>query len=421
MTNLIGATPPEPVAAALPSPAPGTVDHRPVRRAALIAGVGIMALAVLAGGANVVVLQGMLTSTDPARTAADIAGSQTLFHLGVAALYLVVVLDVVVAWALLQVFSPVNRELSRLAAWFRLAYAAVFLVALSQLAGVPQALNGTGFTALVPTEQRPAQALVKIETFNDIWSAGARPVRRAPRPDRVPGVPLRLRPEAHRGSARRRRRRLRLRQRHRPLLRRLPVRRIHRHVHRRATARHLAAGPWPAPRRSAQPSDTHREADMSQVREPTPTTSLQPDPAEQRGVRRRRELSLWQLNLLRVGYLFMGGGLALIKWPLLFNHEPWSLAEGTKECLLIAMSFLALLGLRYPQRMLPILLFEVTWKLLWLGVVALPLWSDNRLDGAFRTQTGTVLLVVVIIAVIPWRYVLSHYVMAPGDPWRRKR
>jgi hypothetical protein len=138
-------------------------------------------------------------------------------------------------------------------------------------------------------------------------------------------------------------------------------------------------------------------------------------------VRAPRQLSLWQLNVLRVGYLVMGVGLAVIKWPLLVHHEPWGLAEGTKECLLIAMSGLALLGLRYPARMLPVLLFEVAWKLLWLGVVALPLWSDHRLEGATRTQAGTILWVVVIIAVIPWRHVFTQYVATPGDPWRRRR
>ena len=131
------------------------------------------------------------------------------------------------------------------------------------------------------------------------------------------------------------------------------------------------------------------------------------------------ELPLWRVNVLRVGYLVMGGGLAIYKWPLLFNHEPWSLAEGTVECLLVAMSVLALIGLRYPLRMLPILLFEVGWKALWLGIVALPLWSDGRLDGAFLTQTNKVLWVVIVVAVIPWRYAFTRFVLATGDPWRR--
>jgi hypothetical protein len=85
------------------------------------------------------------------------------------------------------------------------------------------------------------------------------------------------------------------------------------------------------------------------------------------------------------------------------------------------MSVLALLGVRYPRRMLPILLFEVSWKLLWLGAVVLPLEADDKLQGATRTQAGTVLWVVVIIAVIPWRHVLAQYVLAPGEPWRRSR
>ena len=52
------------------------------------------------------------------------------------------------------------------------------------------------------------------------------------------------------------------------------------------------------------------------------------------------------------------------------HHPGWGLAEGTVVAMLVAMSVLALLGLRYPQRMLPILLFEVGWKLIWLGLVA---------------------------------------------------
>jgi hypothetical protein len=115
----------------------------------------------------------------------------------------------------------------------------------------------------------------------------------------------------------------------------------------------------------------------------------------------------------------MGGGLAVVKWPLLFADKPWGLAEGTVECLLVAMSILALIGLRYPQRMLPILLFEVAWKLLWLGIVALPLWLDNQLEGTTREQAAAVLWVGIIIAVIPWRHVLRTYVLTRGEPWRR--
>lgn len=84
----------------------------------------------------------------------------------------------------------------------------------------------------------------------------------------------------------------------------------------------------------------------------------------------------------------------------------------------IALSVLALLGLRYPVRLLPVLLFEVAWKLIWLGVVALPLWLDHAMDPAARELTGEVLWVVVILAVIPWRYAFSRYLTRRGDRWR---
>jgi hypothetical protein len=160
---------------------------------------------------------------------------------------------------------------------------------------------------------------------------------------------------------------------------------------------------------------------MKQVQVSRLKTSAEPDRSDEGVAPAATQLPLWQLNLLRMGYFVMGAGLAVVKWPLLLNHGPWELKDGTVECLLLAMSLLALLGLRYPVRMLPILLFEVSWKLIWLSVVALPLWLDNKLAGDTRAQAGAVLWVVIIIAVIPWRHVLAQFVMAPGDPWRRSR
>ena len=61
-----------------------------------------------------------------------------------------------------------------------------------------------------------------------------------------------------------------------------------------------------------------------------------------------------------------------MKWPLLGSASELPLYEGVTLSMLTAMSVLALLGLRHPVRMLPVLLFEALWKLIWLSLVALP-------------------------------------------------
>ena len=64
------------------------------------------------------------------------------------------------------------------------------------------------------------------------------------------------------------------------------------------------------------------------------------------------ELSTRRLNIMRVGYAFMGVGLVIVKWPILLQGAAPSLPvfEGVVACLLTAMSLLAFLGLRYPTR-----------------------------------------------------------------------
>jgi hypothetical protein len=141
----------------------------------------------------------------------------------------------------------------------------------------------------------------------------------------------------------------------------------------------------------------------------TTTTSLAPTAAD---------LPVSRLHAMRAGYLLMGVGLAVVKWPLLPDASGLPHFEGVTLSLLTAMSVLAFLGLRYPVRLLPVLLFESAWKVLWLTVVALPKAMSGDLDAATSDTVVTCSLVVVVIAVIPWRYVWRNYVRAAGDPWR---
>jgi len=93
------------------------------------------------------------------------------------------------------------------------------------------------------------------------------------------------------------------------------------------------------------------------------------------------DVSLFRLYLLRALYLLIVVGLGIVVWPGVIHHaKPWELMEGVVACMLAAFSALSVLGLRYPLQMLPLLLWELVWKAIWLLVVALPLWSAGQMD-----------------------------------------
>jgi len=129
-------------------------------------------------------------------------------------------------------------------------------------------------------------------------------------------------------------------------------------------------------------------------------------------------LSTRRLNVMRFGYAFIGVGLALVKWPLLLDARSLPPMDGVVVCLLTALSLLAFLGLRYPVRMLPILLFEVAWKVIWIAAVAVPHLLAGDVDAATGELLFNCSLVVVIVAVIPWGFAWRRYARAPGNAWR---
>ncbi|PEQ14188.1 hypothetical protein B2G71_00835 [Novosphingobium sp. PC22D] len=118
-----------------------------------------------------------------------------------------------------------------------------------------------------------------------------------------------------------------------------------------------------------------------------------------------------RLVLLRVAYLLVGGGLALVRWPvLLVSGTEFTLDEGALNAMLAALSLLSLAGLWRPLAMLPLLLFELLWKAIWLMHVAIPqLMAGSVREGTPETLFACAFAVPVLLFV-PWDYVWRRYV-----------
>jgi hypothetical protein len=130
--------------------------------------------------------------------------------------------------------------------------------------------------------------------------------------------------------------------------------------------------------------------------------------------------SALRLNILRCGYLLLVVGLGLAIWPSILDpSQSFGLQRGVVVCMLASLSAFAVLGLRYPLGMLPLLFFEMGWKVIWLLRIALPLWSGHRLDAGTTETVFECLVAVVFPFVIPWSYVWTNYLVKPADPWRR--
>ena len=138
------------------------------RRAAFVAGIGLLLMAVLAPLAHFGVLQNLVVSGDAATTVGNIVADEGLFRLAIATLLVVTFLDIVVAWALYVVMKPVHPTLALLVGWLRLAAPAVFAVALANLLDVANLLGSAESSALSP-DQLGAQVMASIASFGNGW------------------------------------------------------------------------------------------------------------------------------------------------------------------------------------------------------------------------------------------------------------
>lgn len=129
------------------------------------------------------------------------------------------------------------------------------------------------------------------------------------------------------------------------------------------------------------------------------------------------EISLTRLYILRATYLLLVVGLGGMIVPDVVSHP--LVSRGVIPSLLGAVWILAIIGLRYPLEMLPLLMFEFAWKTVWAVAYGIPQWYSGQVPPTFAEDAFNIGLGVILMPlVIPWPYVWRQYVMRPGPRWR---
>jgi hypothetical protein len=121
------------------------------------------------------------------------------------------------------------------------------------------------------------------------------------------------------------------------------------------------------------------------------------------------------IYLLRLLYVLMFFVLGKETWTHIFTHQgSWDPTSAVAWCVWTAFATLAGLGIIHPLKMLPIILVEIFYKVLWLVLVAYPLWSKGTLTGSSAEGiTSGFLWVVLPIVVVPWGYAFVTYIYNP--------
>jgi len=143
-----------------------------LRQAAIVAGLGLLIMILPAIFMNFLVLESLIVLGDAAETANNIMANELQFRIGICSFIIVIILDVLVAWALYVFLKPVNKSLSLLAAWFRLLYTAVFGFALLNLVTVLRLLSDADYLTVFGTDQLHAQVMLSLNSFSDGWAIG---------------------------------------------------------------------------------------------------------------------------------------------------------------------------------------------------------------------------------------------------------
>ncbi len=142
------------------------VEQLSVRQAALMTG-----LAYLLNPVTFAEMYAMphLVSANPAQTVANITAHPHLFSAAILSYVFSALGDVVIAWGLYVMLSPVNRSLALLGSSLQLMYAAIWLSAISHLGVLYRLVAIPDYSRHIGAADLPVQAVLLLGAFRSAW------------------------------------------------------------------------------------------------------------------------------------------------------------------------------------------------------------------------------------------------------------
>ena len=140
-----------------------------LRKIAVITGIGLLIMAVLAPIVHMNIFPSIIITGDAQTTAINLKDSLFFFRIGILFFLIVAILDIIVAWGLYILVKPVNKNISLLAAWFRIIYAAILVVSLNNLLNIFQFTDNSIFLNVLDQNQANTQILYLFNSFQSLW------------------------------------------------------------------------------------------------------------------------------------------------------------------------------------------------------------------------------------------------------------
>jgi hypothetical protein len=122
-----------------------------------------------------------------------------------------------------------------------------------------------------------------------------------------------------------------------------------------------------------------------------------------------RPIHVWLLRLIS---FLAGVFVATWAWGSLLRHEgPWDPYRAVALCVWAAYPTLLFFGMLHPVRMLPLILFTVAYKAIFLALISYPAYQAGTLSGTTLQFTKDFLWLPLALVAIPWGYVVRRYFM----------
>jgi hypothetical protein len=136
------------------------------RQAAIIAAIGFLITIAAVFYGSYFVFSKIIVPEDAISTSRNIVANEGLFRTGIMSWLLLLIGDILRAWAFYVFFKHVNKSLSSLAAWFMLIHVAIFGITQLNLIFASEILHSADYLTVIESNQLQALSLFFINGHN---------------------------------------------------------------------------------------------------------------------------------------------------------------------------------------------------------------------------------------------------------------